>query len=107
MMQVTGEEGITMEDFVLWQKAMLIDMVYLQQDAFDEVDVSVPRQRQLESFTLLKTIMEKDYQFENKEKSRDFFTQITSLYKNLNYSSSKSPEYADYLQKIQNLLSQA
>lgn len=30
MMQVTGEEGITMEDFILWQKATLFDLVYLQ-----------------------------------------------------------------------------
>ena len=50
MMQVTGEEGITLEDFILYQKATLIDMVFLQQDAFDEVDVSMSRERQLESF---------------------------------------------------------
>ena len=35
MMQVTGEEGISIEDYVVWQKATLIDMVFLQQDAFD------------------------------------------------------------------------
>lgn len=29
MMQVTGEEGITIEDYLLWQKATLLDMVYL------------------------------------------------------------------------------
>lgn len=34
MMQVTGEEGITIEDYTDWQKALIIDMVYLQQDAF-------------------------------------------------------------------------
>ncbi len=43
MMQVTGEEGVSIEDYVVWQKAALLDMVYLQQDAFDEVDVSMPR----------------------------------------------------------------
>jgi V/A-type H+-transporting ATPase subunit A len=106
MMQVTGEEGITMEDFVTWQKAMLIDMVYLQQDAFDEVDVSMPRHRQLESFNLLKSIVERDYHFESKDKARDFFTQITSLYKNLNYSPHNSPDYHNYENKIRELLKQ-
>jgi V/A-type H+-transporting ATPase subunit A len=42
MMQVTGEEGVTLEDFLLYQKAQFVDMVYLQQDAFDDVDASVP-----------------------------------------------------------------
>jgi vacuolar-type H+-ATPase catalytic subunit A/Vma1 len=40
MMQVTGEEGVSEEDFVTRQKSLRVDMVYLQQDAFDAVDVS-------------------------------------------------------------------
>lgn len=104
MMQVTGEEGITIEDYTDWQKAVLIDMVYLQQDAYDAVDISMPRERQVESFNLLKTLVDRIYQFEDKEKSRDFFTKITSFYKNLNYSSYNSPEYGDYKNKILNLL---
>ena len=40
MMQVTGEEGITLEDYVTYQKSLFLDMVYLQQDAFDQVDAS-------------------------------------------------------------------
>lgn len=104
MMQVTGEEGITIEDYTDWQKAVLIDMVYLQQDAYDAVDISMPRNRQVESFNLLKSIVDRAYPFEDKEKSRDFFTKITSFYKNLNYSPHNSPEYADYKNKILNLL---
>ena len=51
MMQVTGEEGITLEDYVIYQKSLLLDMVYLQQDAYDTVDVSVPLERQKELFS--------------------------------------------------------
>lgn len=104
MMQVTGEEGITIEDYTDWQKAVIIDMVYLQQDAYDAVDISMPRERQVESFNLLKNIVDRTYQFEDKEKSRDFFTKITSFYKNLNYSSYNSPEYGNFKNKILNLL---
>lgn len=104
MMQVTGEEGISIEDYTDWQKAVLIDMVYLQQDAYDAVDISMPRERQLESFNLLKSIVDRTYHFDDKEKSRDFFTKITSLYKNLNYSSYDSTEYKDYKNKIHDLL---
>lgn len=104
MMQVTGEEGITIEDYTDWQKAVIIDMVYLQQDAYDAVDISMPRERQVESFNLLKSIVDRTYTFEDKEKSRDFFTKITSFYKNLNYSAYNSAEYRDYKNKILNLL---
>ena len=45
MMQVTGEEGITLEDYITWQKSVLLDMAYLQQDAFDEIDACMPRER--------------------------------------------------------------
>ena len=50
MMQVTGEEGVTLEDFVMHQKALFVDMVYLQQDAFDDVDSSVSLERQKLTF---------------------------------------------------------
>lgn len=100
MMQVTGEEGISIEDYVVWQKSMLLDMVYLQQDAFDEVDVSMERDRQLESFGLLKTLINRDYQFSDKENVRDFFTRLTGLYKNLNYSPHNSSDYTSYTQEI-------
>ena len=101
MMQVTGEEGITIEDYVVWQKSTLLDMVYLQQDAFDEVDVSMPRERQLESFNLLKTIIKREYRFSDKEDVRDFFTKLTGLYKNWNYSPWNSQEYTRYQQEIE------
>lgn len=100
MMQVTGEEGITMEDYITYQKSLMIDMSYLQQDAYDPVDVSVPINRQKQLFNLLVDIVTKEYEFEEKEKARDFFMKITSLIKNLNYSSLDSDKYADYHQQI-------
>ena len=103
MMQVTGEEGISIEDFVTWQKATLVDMVFLQQDAFDDVDASMPLDRQLESFQLVKKLIQQAYRFEHKDAARQMFTQITGLYKNLNYSPRTSPEYERYAREIEAL----
>jgi len=103
MMQVTGEEGITLEDFVLYQKAVFVDMVYLQQDAFDPVDVSTPLERQKEVFLLVKRLVERDYRFDDKEQARDYFTRLTSLLKNLNYSRSESQDYNRLLSEIAEL----
>ncbi|WP_454062033.1 V-type ATP synthase subunit A [Candidatus Nitrospira salsa] len=106
MMQVTGEEGMTLEDFIIWHKATLLDMVFLQQDAFDEVDVSMPLGRQVESLRLLKSLIDQDYRFKDRDQTREFFTRLTGLYKNWNYSRSKSSEYERYRQEIEELATQ-
>lgn len=94
MMQVTGEEGITRDDFILYQKSQLLDLVYLQQDAFDDVDVSVPMTRQLELFHLLEKIIEHSPDITDKGELREFYTRLTGQLKNLNYANQKSPEYS-------------
>ena len=100
MMQVTGEEGITIEDYIDWQKATIVDMVFLQQDAFDDVDVTVSSERQQESFALMKKLIIQDYKFKDKDECQEFFTKITGLFKNFNYSPIDAPAYKNYKQEI-------
>jgi V/A-type H+-transporting ATPase subunit A len=104
MMQVTGEEGITIEDFVTWQKSVFLDMVFLQQDAYDPVDTSMSLERQKSSFQLAKEIIQTDYAIDERDEARDFFTRLISLYKNLNYSPDDSAEYVRYLKEIRELV---
>jgi len=104
MMQVTGEEGVTLADYVTYQKSVFLDMVYLQQDAYDKVDVSVPLERQKETFALVRGLIQRDYPFSSKEEARGFFRQLTGLLKNLNYTARNAPEYAGYLAQIDELV---
>jgi len=103
MMQVTGEEGVTLDDYVTYQKALFVDMVYLQQDAFDPVDVSVPLQRQRASFLKIYHLMQREYHFPDKKAARDYFTRLTGLFKNLNYTAESSPEYESLQKEITEL----
>jgi len=103
MMEVTGEEGVTLEDFVTYQKSLFLDMVYLQQDAFDDVDASMPLERQKASFALVCDLINREYKFTDKGAARDYFTRLTGLYKNLNYSREDAPAYSDYLKQIREL----
>jgi V/A-type H+/Na+-transporting ATPase subunit A len=103
MMQVTGEEGITLDDFVTWQKAMFVDMVYLQQDAFDPVDVSVPTERQKESFLTIHRLVKRSYRLSSKDQARRFFTTLTGLYKNLNYAEFEGKSYQNYRAQLEEL----
>jgi V/A-type H+/Na+-transporting ATPase subunit A len=104
MMQVTGEEGITLEDYVTYQKALFLDMVYLQQDAFDQVEASTPRDRQKESFESVRELIQRDYPFKDKDEARRFFTQLTGLFKNMNYAPYRSPQYSGFLGQIKELV---
>ncbi|MCP9786278.1 V-type ATP synthase subunit A, partial [Cyanobium sp. N5-Cardenillas] len=103
MIQVTGEEGVSLADFIVFQKALFLDMVYLQQDAFDAVDSTTPLERQKTSFDLVFDLLRRDPTFTDKKAARDYYTQLTGLYRNLNYAASGSPTYRSFLQQIQAL----
>ncbi|MGQ7241930.1 V-type ATP synthase subunit A [Salinicola sp. V024] len=106
MMQVTGEEGISDADFLTQQKAQLVDMVYLQQDAFDPVDVSTPLARQNMMIALLSRLVDAPMTGADKQAIRNAFTRLTDLLRNLNYAATDSETYQQYLQRIDTLLSE-
>ena len=104
MMQVTGEAGVTLDDFVTQQKALFLDMVYLQQDAFDPVDNSVPLERQKMTFDTLYQIATSRRSFVDKDAVRDYFTRLTGLFKNFNYAAEDTPDYHDILKQIEAMM---
>lgn len=105
MMQVTGEEGVTLKDFVTYQKSLFLDMVYLQQDAFDPVDASAPLERQKLTFSKVFSLVGQDFNFSDKDQARDYFTRLTGLFKNFNYAGTDSPDYKKLLDRIDRLAS--
>ena len=103
MMQVTGEEGVTLEDYIVWQKSQCLDQVYLQQDAFDPVDISTPIDRQRDLFRLMVRSLEGLPSLGSKESVRKHFVHLTGLLRNLNYTRQDSPEYQRLWQEIEAL----
>ncbi|MFK5950410.1 MAG: V-type ATP synthase subunit A [Methylococcales bacterium] len=104
MIQVAGEEGISLADYITYQQALFLDMVYLQQDAFDEVDVAVSISRQKENFKKIIELVNYDYNFTDQEQVRLFFIKLTGLFKNLNYARYKSTEYGELNTRIDALI---
>jgi V/A-type H+-transporting ATPase subunit A len=100
MMQVTGVEGVTLKDYVTYQKALFLDMVYLQQDAFDEVDASTSLERQRLCLDKVFELVERSYAFSDKDQALDYFTRFTGLFKNFNYARADSPDFDRYLNEI-------
>jgi len=93
MMEVAGEEGISLEDYVLLQKALLVDRVFLQQDAYDPVDVSTPVERQHALLALLWSAFERKFDFTEREQAREFFARLGVSFRALNSSVWDSPDY--------------
>jgi V/A-type H+-transporting ATPase subunit A len=84
MMKVVGEEGTAMDDFLLYLKTEYLDAVYLQQDAFDNVDAATPGDRQRYVFGMLTGILRTSMRFNEKDDARRFFHKLTQIHKDWN-----------------------
>jgi len=93
MMKVVGEEGTSLEDFVIYLKGEFLDAVYLQQNSFDPVDASVSRERQHYLFRIILEILGSSFGFGSKEEARSWFNKARLLFIDFNSSAWKSEEF--------------
>ncbi len=103
MMKVVGEEGTSVEDYIVYQKGELLDAVYLQQNSFDPVDSAVLPDRQKEEFNLLYKVLTSDFALENKRDVRSFFNQIRQKFLDWNSVAVTDPRYEQYEKEIKDL----
>lgn len=93
MMKVIGEEGTSLKDYIDYLKGEFFDFVYLQQNAFDEVDEASPEDRQKYVYDFIYNILEAEFSFEDKDKALHFFHQLRQLMRGWNSAVWKSPEF--------------
>lgn len=107
LLQVTGEEGVTLEDYVTFRKAELVDTVFLQQNAMDPVDAFNALDRQRSSVELLEMVLNHDWAFGDREAARATFTQLASHFRDLNASLAQSDAYRTHSARLMAVLSAA
>jgi V/A-type H+-transporting ATPase subunit A len=95
MMKVVGEEGTSMDDFVLYLKGEFLDAVYLQQDAYNKIDEACPGERQEYVFQKVYEILKTKVTFKDKDSARSFFLKLTQTAKDWNRVEFKSKEFDD------------
>ncbi|OQB94660.1 MAG: V-type ATP synthase alpha chain [Spirochaetes bacterium ADurb.Bin110] len=103
MMKVVGEEGTSLEDYVIYLKSEFLDAVYLQQNSFDPVDAAVSPARQKHVFKLVLKILAADIRFCDKEEARNFFYELRQTMLDLN----GTPQDSDMFGALYNRVDQA
>ncbi|MBR5866385.1 MAG: V-type ATP synthase subunit A [Spirochaetaceae bacterium] len=93
MMKVVGEEGTSLEDFILYLKSEFLDAVYLQQNSFDEVDAAADVDRQTYVFKLLLKVLGSDFSLDTKDDARVYFNQLRQKFIDWNYSAWQGSDF--------------
>ncbi len=107
MMKVVGEEGTAMDDFVTYLKSELIDRIYLQQNAFSDVDAASPLERQRAIFDLLERVVAIPFSFNDKNEARHRFARFTQSFIDWNTTPAETPQYETALAAIATLATEA
>lgn len=100
-MEVVGEEGVVMDDMVVFLKAELYEFCYLQQNAFDKEDTYCPLERQIEMFKLICQIFERKFHFDVHDAARRFFLGLQNEIKNINFLSFHTQQYHDAMAAVE------
>jgi len=106
MMKVVGEEGTSLEDYIVYLKSEFLDDVYLQQDSFDPVDAAVSTERQQYVYNLIFEVLSSFFNLESKEEARKYFNQLRQKFRDLNGSEWESEEFAAKEKEIRNLIAE-
>jgi V/A-type H+/Na+-transporting ATPase subunit A len=99
-MDVVGEEGTSLSDFIIYLKAEFLDAVYLQQNAFDKVDAYNTIERQVYTFRKVSQLLQKDIAAKDKDDARNIFFGLTSLFRNWNSSAWQSEDWKRFESQI-------
>lgn len=84
MMKVVGEEGTSIDDFLIYLKGEFLDAVYLQQNSFDPVDASVAPERQKAMFIRALRVLGGSFEFRDKEAARAWFNKLRQMFLDMN-----------------------
>jgi len=94
MMKVVGEEGTSLEDYIVYLKSEMLDSVYLQQNSFDLIDANCTTARQRYVTDKLIHVLGSEYALDNKDDARIFFNRMRQKFIDWNYTEFESDAFA-------------
>ncbi len=106
MMKVVGEEGTSLDDYLVYQKSEFLDAVYLQQNSFDPVDAAMPVERQRYVFKILFGLLGSRMSFSSKEEARVYFAQLRQKFLDFNGSEWMSDGFKSLEKEIRDTIAE-
>jgi V/A-type H+-transporting ATPase subunit A len=100
MMKVIGEEGTSLDDFIIYLKSEFIDYVYLQQNTFDKVDGACSAERQKLVFSKAAGILATKLGFKDKGAARKYFQELRQIFIDWNYAAMDSDGFKQLEQDL-------
>ena len=97
---VVGEEGTSLDDFIIYLKSEFLDAVYLQQNGFDKVDAATSSERQKYVSEKIHGILKAKFSFKDKEEARTFFYDLRQKFIDWNYTELNSNDFKNQEQGI-------
>jgi V/A-type H+-transporting ATPase subunit A len=104
MMKVVGEEGTSLQDYIIFQKGEFLDSVYFQQNSFDPVDAAVTPERQIMVFGKILRILAAELDLNDKEDARRWFYQLRQKFLDFNGAEWRSDDFNRLEKEITDLL---
>lgn len=104
MMKVVGEEGTSIDDYIIYLKSDFLDFVYLQQNSFDPVDASVSVERQNYIFDILLTILTGKFDIKTKADARQYFNKLRQRFLDYNGYEWQSDEFKKLEKEILDMI---
>ena len=106
MMKVVGEEGTSLDDFIVYLKGNFLDSVYLQQNSFDEVDAAAEVERQTYVYKSILKVLGSNFELNTKDEARTYFNQLRQKFIDWNYSVWQSDAFKKLESDIDSLYSE-
>jgi V/A-type H+-transporting ATPase subunit A len=101
-----GEKGITDESYIRYQKAELVDAVFLQQNSFHEVDGFTSPERLRLMFEVLRKIINAPISIKGKEEIRSHFNFLRQAFIDWNSMREEDEDFEKQKSKILHLVKQ-
>jgi V/A-type H+-transporting ATPase subunit A len=103
MMKVVGEEGTSLDDYLVYLKEEMLDAVYFQQNSFDAIDANATVERQRYDLDKLIKILGSDFAVSDKDEARTYFNQLRQKFLDWNYTEFESDEFKKLEKEIDEL----
>ena len=105
MMKVVGEDGTSLDDYLVYLKEEMLDAVYFQQNSFDAVDANATVERQKYDLDKIIKILGSSFELADKDEARTYFNQLRQKFLDWNYTEEHSNAFKKVESEIDELYS--